>query len=67
MRYTGHQKKINFKNENIILFYIGYLTSEFLSDHEFDIFGYTTATKNKIIVILYQKTNLENYNENVLK
>jgi hypothetical protein len=46
---------------------LGYLTSIFLSDYEMDIFGFCSATKTRIIVMLLQKQNLENYNEQVLK
>mmetsp|Transcript_73925 Transcript_73925/g.85823 ORF Transcript_73925/g.85823 Transcript_73925/m.85823 type:complete len:156 (-) Transcript_73925:21-488(-) len=47
--------------------YIGFLTNVFLCDSEYDIMGYYSPTKLRIILVLNQKQNLENYNESVLK
>ena len=45
----------------------GNLTSIYLSDGEYDLYGYCSATKTRIVVILSQKQNLEIYNETTLK
>jgi len=38
-----------------------------LSEGEYDLYGYCSATKTRILVILSQKQNLEMYNEHTLK
>ncbi len=45
----------------------GLLTNIYLSEGEYDVYGYCSATKTRIIVILTQKLNTEAYNENTLK
>lgn len=45
----------------------GLLTNIYLSEGEYDVYGYCSATKTRIIVILTQKLNTEIYNENTLK
>lgn len=43
------------------------LTSLFLSDGEYEVYGYYTATKLKFIMILSQKSNLSNYEERLIR
>lgn len=42
--------------------FLGCINSIYLSDDEFDIYGYITPGKNKILVILHQKS-LSNYDD----
>ena len=43
------------------------MSNLFLSDSEYELYGYYTATKLKFILILSQKTNLSNYEERLIK
>ena len=45
----------------------GLLSNLFLSDNEYEMYGYYTATKLKIVLILTQKQNLSNYEERLIK
>lgn len=43
------------------------MSNLFLSDNEYELYGYYTATKLKFILILTQKINLSNYEEKLIK
>eukprot|EP01016_Furgasonia_blochmanni_P044600 TRINITY_DN6209_c0_g1_i10.p1 TRINITY_DN6209_c0_g1~~TRINITY_DN6209_c0_g1_i10.p1 ORF type:complete len:190 (-),score=48.53 TRINITY_DN6209_c0_g1_i10:120-689(-) len=47
--------------------FVGHVTSAFLSEVDVDVYGYLAATKLKIVVILQQKPDRQNYDENLVK
>lgn len=54
--------------KNIKFSYLkGFLTNVFLCDSEYDVMGYYSSTKLRIILVLNHKQNLENYNESIIK
>lgn len=53
----------NYDGNTSVSSYLGCLNSIYLSEDEFDIYGYTTGGNLKIILILRQKNNFSNYEE----
>lgn len=59
--------KVSRKLANQANSYVGLLSSIFLAENEYEVYGYYTATKIRFILFLSQKTNLATYDERNIK